>query len=188
MRKKEINHHKTTVIQILKQHGELGFREIHREAQETKWKIASMQTLHKTLKTLQNEGIIEQNPITKKYRLTKNGEILAGKTALAETILASQILDTLSTDWKSEFCHILIQKENEQPTPYAMAIAHAIRQIFLQKEPLQNAIQTTIQTLNLKTESIEELWNTLFKNVKTITLVYTFEPRKKLAKEESYKP
>jgi len=178
VRKKETQIHKNIIIQILKQHGELGFRELHRKAQETKWKIASMQTLHKTLKSLQNEGKIEQNPITKKYRLTKNGEILAGKIAIAETILNSQTLDTLSLDWKSVFCHILIERENKEASPYAFAFAHAIRQKLLRTNILQEAIQKTAQALNIKTENPEQLWNILFKGVKTITIIYTLQPSK----------
>jgi predicted transcriptional regulator len=95
MRRKELVNNERTIMQILEQGG-LGFRELHRKAKtHPKWSIGSMQTLSNVLKSLMQKGLVKQNPITKKYGLTKNGKLMAGRDVIAEDILACQYFDTI---------------------------------------------------------------------------------------------
>ncbi|MEM3703917.1 MAG: hypothetical protein QXX79_05830 [Candidatus Bathyarchaeia archaeon] len=166
-RLKEFQLHSNQVIKIL-QNGEMGFRQIHRESN-----IGSCETLSKTLRYLKIKGLVEQNPITRKYRLTKNGKIRAGMQSIAEDILSSQNFNTYSSDWSSEFRYIALVGDKDM-SPNALFVAE--ERLAEQGYSWENAINKTLQFLKSNFKSPKEDWDKLFKGVKEIILIHVLRP------------
>lgn len=191
MRKEKLNRMENLVIKTLKEHGALGFRGLFEKASQPKQyydRIGSMESLSKTLKSLIEKGLVQQSEITKKYRLTNNGEIMIGKLAVAELILSSTHMDSYQdwATWKEkpeEISSIYMFIEAEKNSEPAVIKVPHIR--GKRREPWEFDILEVAEEMNLVKEEemadmtkskLKEMWNVLFGGTKRITLVETLNP------------
>jgi len=176
MRKEKTEPMKMLVLKTLKEKGECGFRELFSFVSKPNpyyKRIGSMESLSKILKNLKEEGLIQQNSLTKKYKLTTFGGLVLGKEAIAEQILACRSLDTYS-DWRSRHAYILVDGEEGCSSkvisvPYLRFQSKGLDWSREIKEAAQ------LEGLDYETEK-EKVWKILFKGVRKVVLVEILEP------------
>lgn len=191
MRKEKLGSMEKLVMNNLKEHGELGFRELFEKVSRPKRyyeRIGSMGSLSKTLKSLLEKSLIQQSDITKNYRLTNNGEIMVGKLAVAEQILSCIYMDSYFNWalWKKKpkeisSMYMFIESEKDAE-PSVIRVLHNRAN---HREPWEFDVLKVAEEMNLVKEDelvnmtkskLREIWNALFRGTRRIILVESLNP------------
>ncbi len=192
MRKEKLGSMEKIVIKTLKEYENLGFRELFRKVRQPKRyyeRIGSMESLNTTLKSLVGRGLIQQSKITKKYRLTDNGEIMVGKLAVAEQILSSTYMDSYFNwaTWKekpeeiSSIYMFIEAKDNAEPAVIRVPHTRAKHREPWEFDVLKVAKEMNLvkedELVNMTKSKLTEIWKALFKGTRRIVLVESLNPQ-----------
>jgi hypothetical protein len=175
------------------------------------WVSASVPTVSKALTELQEEGLIQRDPRTKKYKITAKGKQYAKLSEIVDYIVSSIAVDSVF-DWsmpkekeeveevsaaymlvtaKKDGAHGLAllheRLKRTQPMLWEIDVVnYAIETRMLNVEGFEKAVKgrASIQELEELQKKLRMIWKRLFKDVERLTVVETVRPQLLLEKLE----